>query len=344
MKKKINELIEHDTSLVILFAFFIGICVVMLISFGTDMFNSSTLASIGFQMSEILVLALGMSLCMLLGGIDLSIVATANLASFFAASILSGRFFDVESVGTVPTIALAVVVSMSVGLVCGLINGVIISRASVPPIVATLSTMTLYSGLTMGLSGGKAVGGYPNLFLKFGSGRFCGVPYVFIVAMLVFIILVMSLDRTKLGREIHYIGENHTASRFAGIHNEAVLMKVYSLSGLMAGIAALMIMARSNSARSGYGDTYQLQTIMVAVLGGISPSGGKGRLYGVLLATFCLQIMQTAFTLWEFSPYSKKLIWGAMLLIVMLLNMWQAWASQRAKIKKMSSQPKAEKA
>ena len=342
--KKIKELIERDTPLVILLVFFVGICVFMLISFGTTMFNSVTLASIGFQMSEILVLALGMSLCVLLGGIDLSIVATANLASFFAASILSGRWFDVEQVGVAPTILLATVAALVVGLLCGAINGLIISRASVHPIVATLSTMTLYSGLTMGLSGGKAVGGYPAAFLKFGSGKLGPVPYVFIAAMAVFVILVLSLDRTKLGHEIHYIGENHTASRFAGIHNEAVLMKVYSLSGLMAGIAALMIMSRSNSARSGYGDTYQLQAIMVAVLGDISPSGGKGRLYGVLLATFCLQIMQTAFTLWEFSPYSKKLIWGAMLLLVMLLNMWQVWASRRAKIQKLSAQPKAEQA
>ena len=124
---------------------------------------------------------------------------------------------------------------------------------------------------------------------------------------------------------------------FAGINNEGVIMKVYALSGLMAGISSLMIMARSNSVRVGYGDTYQLQVIMISVLGGISPSGGKGRLYGVFIATFCLQMMQTAFTLWKFSPYSKKLIWGMMLLIIMLINMVQARISRRAKIREMSA-------
>ncbi|MCR5161592.1 MAG: ABC transporter permease [Lachnospiraceae bacterium] len=213
----------------------------------------------------------------------------------------------------------------------------IISRFSVPPIVAPLSTMTLYSGLAMGITGGNSVGNYPPVFLKFGTGSFLGVPYVFITAFIVFIILILALDKTKLGHEIHYIGENHTASRFTGIDNEKVIMKVHTIAGLMAGIAALMIMARSNSARVGYGDTYQLQVIMISVLGGISPSGGKGRLYGVFIATFCLQLMQTAFTLWAFSPYSKKLIWGMMLLVIMLINMVQARVSNRAKIREMSA-------
>ena len=164
-----------------------------------------------------------------------------------------------------------------------------------------------------------------------------GIPMVFIVAVIVFVVLILALDHTKIGHEIHYIGENHTASRFTGIDNEKVIMKVYSISGLMAGIASLIIMARSDSARCGYGDTYQLQVIMISVLGGISPSGGKGRLYGVFIATFCMQLMQTAFTLWQFSPYSKKLIWGMMLLVIMLINMVQERVTQKAKIREMQA-------
>ena len=335
--KKVKEYLNRDISMVILFVFFLAICLLMVVSFGTSMFNGQTLSSMAFQLSEVAVLAFGMALCMLLGGIDLSIVATANLTSLLAAMVLTGKFFDVEKVGEVVTILIAVAVTIVVGILCGLLNGVIISKFSVSPIVTTLSTMTLYSGLAMGLTGGNSIGNYPAPFLKFGSGSLGSVPYVFIAAVAVFIVLILTLDRTKLGHEIHYIGENHTASRFTGIDNEKVIMKVYSISGLMAGIASLMIMARSNSARCGYGDTYQLQVIMISVLGGISPSGGKGRLYGVFIATFCMQIMQTAFTLWQFSPYSKKLIWGMMLLVIMLINMIQARISRNAKIKEMNA-------
>lgn len=335
--KKLKEYLNRDISMAILFIFFLGICVIMLCSFGTGMFNGQTLSSMAFQLSEVAVLAFGMALCMLQGGIDLSIVANANLASLLAAMILTGKFFDVEKTGAFVTILIAVGVAMVVGTVCGLINGIIIAKFSVSPIVATLSTMTLYSGLAMGITGGNSIGNYPAPFLKFGSGSFAGVPYVFITAIAVFAILILALDRTKLGHEIHYIGENHTASRFAGIENEKVIMKVYAISGLMAGIASLMIMARSNSARCGYGDSYQLQVIMISVLGGISPSGGKGRLYGVFIATFCMQLMQTAFTLWKFSPYSKKLIWGMMLLVIMLINMLQARISRNAKIREMNA-------
>ncbi len=340
--KKLKEYLSRDISMAILFVFFLGICLLMLINFGSSMYNKQTLASMAFQLSEVAVLAFGMALCMLLGGIDLSIVANANLASLLAAMVLTGKFFDIEKAGQFVTILAAVIVAVCVGMVCGLINGVIISKFSVSPIVTTLSTMTLYSGLAMGITGGNSIGNYPPAFLKFGTGSIGPVPIVFVTACIVFIILILALDRTKLGHEIHYIGENHTASRFTGINNENVIIKVYTISGLMAGIASLMIMARSNSARVGYGDTYQLQVIMIAVLGGISPSGGKGRLYGVFIATFCLQLMQTAFTLWQFSPYSKKLIWGMMLLIIMLINMAQARISRNAKIREMSVKHQAQ--
>ena len=334
--KKLKESLIRDISMVILFGFFLAVCLLMIVSFGTSMFNGTTLASMGFQLSEVAVLAFGMALCMLLGGIDLSIVAIANLSSLVTAMVLTGQFFDVEKAGSFVTILIAVVVAITISVLCGLLNGVIISKFSVSPIVATLSTMTFYSGIAMGITGGNSIGGYPSAFIKFGNGMFAGIPIVFIVAVIVFVLLILALDHTKLGHEIHYIGENHTASRFTGIDNEKVIMKVYTLSGLMAGIASLIIMARSDSARCGYGDTYQLQVIMIAVLGGISPSGGKGRLYGVFIATFCMQLMQTAFTLWQFSPYSKKLIWGMMLLVIMLINMVQERVTQKAKIREMT--------
>lgn len=334
--KKLKESLSRDISMVILFGFFLAVCLLMIVCFGTSMFNGTTLASMGFQLAEVAVLAFGMALCMLLGGIDLSIVAIANLSSLVTAMVLTGQFFDVEKAGSFVTILVGVIVAITISVLCGLLNGVVISKFSVSPIVATLSTMTFYSGIAMGITGGNSIGGYPKAFIKFGNGLFAGIPIVFIVAVIVFVILILALDHTKLGHEIHYIGENHTASRFTGIDNEKVIMKVYTLSGLMAGIASLIIMARSDSARCGYGDTYQLQVIMISVLGGISPSGGKGRLYGVFIATFCMQLMQTAFTLWQFSPYSKKLIWGMMLLVIMLINMVQERVTQKAKIREMT--------
>ena len=128
--KKIKEYLARDISMVILFTFFLVICVVMLASFGTSMFNGTTLASMAFQLSEVAVLAFGMALCMLLGGIDLSIVANANLTSLLAAMVLTGAWFDVEKAGTTVTIVVAVVVAVGVGALCGLLNGIIISKFS----------------------------------------------------------------------------------------------------------------------------------------------------------------------------------------------------------------------
>lgn len=117
------------------------------------------------------------------------------------------------------------------------------------------------------------------------------------------------------------IGENHTAARFSAINNEKSTIIIYAMAGFCAGVAGLMIGARVNSVKCGYGDTYLLQAILVAVLAGISPSGGKGKVVGILLALVCIQMLQSSFTIWQFTPYSKKMIWGLMLLLLLFINM-----------------------
>ncbi|MBQ0059488.1 MAG: ABC transporter permease [Lachnospiraceae bacterium] len=317
--KKLKASMRSDLTLTILVFFTIAILVFLAITLGPKVYNGRNFQSMAFQISEFAVLAFGMGLAMLLGGIDLSIVANANLSGIMCAFVLSNAAI-VASLGDGATIAIAVIVALVVGTVGGLFNGFLIAKCSVHPIVATLGTMTLYNGISTASTGGNGVSGFPKAFTNLGVATVSGVPVLFIIFMVLAIIVIFVMTYTGFGKKIYMIGENHTAARFSAINNEKCIMIIYAMAGFLAGVSGIMISARVNSSKVGYGDTYQLQAILVAVLAGISPSGGKGKMAGILLALACTQILQSAFTVWQFTPYSKKLIWGVMLLAMLFVN------------------------
>ncbi len=318
----------RDADLLLLAAILAVVLLGLVFLLGESFFSARNFQSMAYQIPEFGFLALAMSLAMLTGGIDLSAVATANLSGILAAYLLSG-----EVLGGAPEelrVAAAVVVALGTALACGLGNGALIAELSVPPILATLGTMTLYTGAAMALTAGKGIVGFPESFLALGTGTVARVPLVFVCFLLGTVALSLLLGRTTFGRSVYLLGANPVASRFSGIRNERVLLATYAGCGVLAGCSALIIISRVNSAKVGYGDTYLLQAILVAVLGGIDPDGGRGRLWGVLLGICVLQSLQSAFTLFTFTPYAKKLIWGFMLLLVMGLKYAGAWLRERA--------------
>ena len=317
---KIRNIIKEDLSFTILVGVFICIQIFLITTLGGKLYSGRNFSSMAFQISEFAVLALGMGLTIILAGIDLSLIANANLSGIIAGYIMTGKVFDISSMGEGTVIIISVIVALVLSALMGLINGLLISNFSVTPLIATLGTMTLYGGIGMAITTGKGVVGFPEGFLYFGAGDIGGIPYIFILAVALAIMFAFFLKKTSVGRKIYIIGENHTASRFSAINNEKIIRIAYTIAGLMAGIASIMIISRVNSAKVGYGDTYLLQAVLVCILGGISPSGGKGRVEGVMLSVLAIQFLQSAFNQWQFSPYSKKLIWGFMLLGIMLVN------------------------
>lgn len=317
----IVRLFRKDPHVSVLSVITITVLVVLVALLQNKFLSVNNLQSMAYQVPEFGFLAIAMSLTMLTGGIDLSLIANAGLSGVIAAYFLSGAILPLDNgamTGTV--IVVAVIAALSISTLCGVFNGLLISKLSVPPILATLGTMILYTGIGMAITAGKGVVGFPETFLKFGSGNIFAIPYVFILFVLAALIISIMLSRTTFGKRIYLMGENQTALRFSGTDTERLIIKVYAIAGLLAGFAAIIIISRVNSAKVGYGDTYLLQAILVAVLGGVNPDGGHGRIIGVMLGVAILQMLQSAFTLFTFSPYSKKLIWGFMLLLVMIIN------------------------
>lgn len=317
----LKDYLSRDINLTVLVFFAIATVLVLQIMLHPMIFSGNNLTSMSYQIPEFGFLALAMMLAMLTGGIDLSIVSNANLSGIIGGLILTGALFGGLS-GLSPSlhIFIAIFSILILSTLLGLFNGFLIAKMSVPPIIATLGTMIFYAGIGMAITGGSGIVGFPDAFLALGVEKFLGIPYIFILFIIATIVISYILSKTAFGKKVYLYGENKVATRFSAINNERLILKVYALSGLLAGIASIIMISRVNSAKVGYGDTFLLQSLLVVVLGGVNPYGGRGKVIGVVLAIFILQILQSAFTLWQFTPYAKNLLWGSMLVIVMAVN------------------------
>ena len=325
----ISKRLSRDRKLMILYAVTLFVALTFALTMSGAMYSSRNLTSMAYQIPEFGFIALGMMLSFLIGGIDLSIVAIANTSGIFAAMVLAGRWFP--GLDGQAAIWAAVAVAVLSSALLGLFNGFLVAKLSAPPLIATLGTMTLYTGIGMALTGGKGVTGLPDAFTNFGIIEVLGVPLIFLLFLAAVLALSFVLNWTAFGRKVYLYGSNHTAARFSAINNERLTLGIFVVIGLLAGLAGLIIISRVNSAKVGYGDAYLLQAMLVCVVGGIHPDGGRGKVAGAVCAILLMQILSSAFTVWKFSPYAKKLIWGFMLIVVMGLNYISDIRMQRVK-------------
>lgn len=316
--KRIKTFLEKDLNLSILVGLTAIVLVIAAAAFGSSMYSARNIQSMAFQIPEFGFLALAMMLSNMIGGIDLSIIANANTVAIFTAYVLNGTWaFGTQGPAR---IVLALLVALCTSLVFGILNGLIVAKTSAPSLVATLGTMTLIQGIGMAITGGASIGDIDPAFSGFGKAVFLGLPVIFWLFLVVALVLGLVLSLTEFGRKLYLYGGNPVAARFSAFHNEKMSMILFMLTGVLAGVAGLIILSRVNSAKVGYGDSYLLQTMIVCVIGGIDPNGGKGKVQGVVIAIILMQVMSSAFTIMSLSPYTKKLIWGVMLILVLGLN------------------------
>ncbi len=302
---------------VITAAIFVTMCLVT----GGRFLSVPNFESMAFSMPELALLSLAMMLAMLTGGIDLSVVAIANLAGIVAALVMTN--FLPEEAGTgvnVLVVAGAAVAAVVTGAVCGSLNGLLISRFHISAILATLGTMQLFTGIALVVTRGRAITGLPQLMQEFGNGTWLGVPnpfwYFVVIAAWVWVLA----SRTPFGVRVRLTGSNPVAAQFSGIRVPAILWRTYLMTGVLASLTGLLMIARTNSAKADYGSSYLLQAILVAVLGGVNPAGGFGSVSGVILAVFALQFLASGFNMLHFSNFSKEFVWGLFLLVTMVVN------------------------
>ena len=282
---------------------------------GDRLFNATSFRSMAFQLPELGILSIAMMVALLSGGLDLSIIATANLVALTVAFIFS--FVPAE-----PGVAwalwqlLALAAGLALALVIGAVNGVIIAYLGVSPIMATLGAMMLIKGISIGVTRGGILSGFPDPILFIGNGTVFGIPVVMLIFVAVALVMSIVLRSTRFGQTLNMLGSNEAATRYSGIDTRRTIVSTYMISSLLAAIAGVVMMSRFNSANASYGESYLLVTILAAVLGGVSPSGGFGKMGGLVLALVILQLISTCFNLLDFSQFLTLAIWGGILIAV----------------------------
>lgn len=285
-------------------------------------FTPLSVSSIAFQCPEIGFMGLGMALAMIVGGVDLSINDTANLSALMTGLFLL-RVAPLFIGSTALSVGVGIVIALAMGFLCGVLNGFLIGYVGAPPILVTLATLTLYRGISVVITGGKSLAGFPEELSLIGHGVVGGVPISFLLLIGVSVVIHLVLEHTSFGFQVRMVGTNYLAAKFSGIRNALVILKVYAVSGLLGAVAGIIIMSRTNSVAYEYGTrTYILLTLLISVLGGTSP--GFGSVLGVFLATLILQVLSTGFQMVlsgvRGSAFFKDFSWGAIFVAFLVVN------------------------
>jgi simple sugar transport system permease protein len=319
--RRLVGLAQGERSLVRLSALALAVLVLFSALSPNIFFSIINFQTIGFAVPEVGLLSLAVMVAMLTGGIDLSIVSTANLTALTTASLFAAFGATTATGGqAVLLTVLFMLAGLAVAALAGLFNGFLVAVVGVTPILATLGTLQLYNGIAIIWTGGEALFGMPQAFLALGLNTVALVPISFVVLVLISLALAVLLNRTPLGTKLRLVGANPTAARFSGINNRRVLLLTYVVSGLLAGGAGIIIASRSASASPDYGASYLLLAIVVAILGGTNPFGGYGTVFGVVLATVTLQMVSSGFNIMRLSAFEYTIAQGVILLVVMVVD------------------------
>ncbi|MFZ0603378.1 MAG: ABC transporter permease [Roseiarcus sp.] len=282
---------------------------------GSGFLSLRTASAFGYEMPELGVLSLAMMVAMISGGLNLSIVSTANICALTMGSLLT--ILPVHQTGAVWGLAIAASVAAGfvVAAAIGLVTGYIIAFVGVSPILATLGMMTLLKGVAIGVTRGNIVSGFPKPIVFLGNGTIFGFPMPLLVFLACAIPVSVLLTRSPFGLTMSMVGSNERATYYSGVDTRRALVKVYVLSSLLACVAGVILMARFNSANASYGGSYLLVTVLACVLGGVDPYGGFGRMSGVVLALAVLQVISSAFNVLGFNAFLALAVWGMVLIV-----------------------------
>lgn len=264
----------------------------------------------GRLMTEIGLIALPMTFVIITGGIDLSVGAIVGLCAILLGYSWKNWHFPLP---------LAVLFALCVGALAGAINGLVITRLKAPPLIMTIATLALYRGLAEGVSQARSVRGYPESFYLLGQGEVLGVPTQLWILGVCIVIAGVALDRTAFGRTLYAIGANETAARFSALAVDRTKLIVYTLSGLMSGMSAFVLVSRVTTTRSDMGLGYELDVVAAVVLGGASIFGGSGTIWGTVIGLVMIQLLKNGLALTGVKGDATIVVIGIVLIASVLI-------------------------
>lgn len=256
------------------------------------------------------LIALGMTLVIISGGIDLSVGPTAAMSAVFGASLM---------VAGIP-VPLAIALTLGVGAACGLFSGTLIAWAGLQPFIVTLGGLSLFSAIALIFTGGNPVFGIPTTFRDIINSSLFGVPMPIVIVAIIAFVLWTVMNKTPLGEYILAIGGNEEAARVAGVPVRRTKVTVYVISGILASLASLILIGRLGAAEPTIGTLWELDAIAAAAIGGASLMGGKGSIFGTLIGVIILGALRNGLTLLNIQAFYQLLATGLIIIIAMLID------------------------
>lgn len=315
---RITGLLRHEHSPAPVIGATIAVFVVFSILAPDTFPTAANMSSIWVQLPEVALLGLGVMLSMVVAGIDLSVVAIADLAGVAMVQYFTAVDATKSGHGGPLVILVGIVIALAVGAGCGAINGILIGRVRVTAILATLATMELYGGLAIAWTGGPTLQDVPGPILSLGNSSPGGVPAPAIVFVGCAILLALLLNGSRFGIRSLLVGANSRAARLSGIRESRVQLGVYTVSGLLASVAGILFVARTAGATPDFGAaSYVLLAVVIAVLAGVDPNGGFGTVLGVTLAAFVLNMIQSGFVALSLNQFLYEAAQGGILIVVL---------------------------
>ncbi|NOV03953.1 ABC transporter permease [Paenibacillus planticolens] len=291
--------------------FFLLLALLVYMGLQSDVFLTvDNLLSVTVQLAELGILSLGMTLIILTAGIDLSLGSLVGLLA-----VVTGYFLN-KGLPVIVVIPLVLVAAVC----CGLFNGFFVAKLKISPILVTLATMTFFNGIALVLSKGKAFSGFSESFYIWGQGTVVGIPVQSIILIVLILIMGFIMAYTPWGRSVYAIGSSEKSAKFSGIPVTKVLIGVYVIAAVLAGIVAIIMTSRVATARADMGSIYLMQSISAVVLGGTVLSGGKGKMIGTILGCCIFAILSNGLNLMNVAPFIKDVIQGSILILVLLIQ------------------------
>lgn len=302
--KNVTKFFSKNITLVVLI-----VCVVFFSLVSDVFFTVNNITNVIRQVAVTGIAAAGMTMIMLTGGIDLTPGSTVGLVGVVCALLMKE---------TSAPIWVVVLAGIGVGMIIGLINGVLIAYAKMPPLICTLAVMHGIRGLCYILTDGMPIFGFPSEFGFLGKSYIAGIPVPVIILAIVFISISLLLNKTSMGRHIYAIGGNREALRLSGVNVQKRLVQVYGLSGILFGLAGVVLLSRISSAQPSAGNGFEFDVVTAVVLGGISVSGGEGKLFGAITGVLIMGILANGMTLLNIYEYYQMIMKCMVLLIAVL--------------------------
>ncbi len=308
----------------------IGIALLlMVIAFSTlapHFTDESNITNILTQVTINLIMAIGMTFVILIGGIDLSV---GSVLAFSA--MVAGLVLKVESLPVPVAITLAVLTSIAVGMGCGFLNGFIVSFWNIPSFIVTLGMLNVARGAALEVTNARTLFEFPNEFNAFGTATLFGAPAIFVVALALVVIGWIVLTRTVFGRMVYAIGNNEEAVRLSGHNTFFYKVAVFAISGLTVGIGAIIYMARLTIASPILGSGFELNAIAAVIIGGTSLNGGRGSLVGTFLGACLIGVLADGLILMGVGDFVSQMITGGVIILAVIVDSYRARFAERTR-------------